>query len=152
MCSSVQRESLCRPRQTLVLYQSVLQGGLLVATKELFLKNRCCNSVPLTLPTVSCNCVSLENIRPLEQRLFSLRLHRYRKIVSYESLWIHGIRSTFRICVCRYPGKQLLIPVELAFTPCIDHCIHLSTPIFSLSLFLRISGPAVLLFWSESSH
>lgn len=130
-----------------------LQGGLLVATKELFLKNRCCNSVQLTLPAVSCNCVSLENIRSLEQRSFSLHLHRYRKIVSYESLWVHSRRPTFRICVCKYPGKQLLIPVKLTFTPCIDHFVHLSTPIFSsLSLFLRISGPAVLLFWSESSH
>jgi len=38
-------------------------------------------------------------------------LHRYRRTVSSESLWIHSIRSTFRICVCKYPRKQLLIPL-----------------------------------------
>lgn len=37
----VQRDSLCRPGQTLVFHQRVLQGGSLVATKELFLKSKC---------------------------------------------------------------------------------------------------------------
>lgn len=63
----VQRDSLCRPGQTLVSYQRVLQGGLLVATEELFLKSRCCGSVQLTCPTVSWNCVSLESSQPWEQ-------------------------------------------------------------------------------------
>lgn len=55
----VQRDSLCRPGQTLVFYQRVLQGGLLFATKELFLK-----SVQLNCPTVSWSCVSLESPQP----------------------------------------------------------------------------------------
>lgn len=133
MRSNVQKESLCRPRQTLVLYQSVLRGGLLVATKELFLKNRCCSRVQLTLPTASCNCVSLENMRSLEQRSFSLHLHRYRKTISSESLWLRSVRSTVRIGL-QVPGKRLLIPVKLTVAPRVDHFVHLSTPIFP-SLF-----------------
>lgn len=37
----VPRDTLCRPGQAFVFCQRVLQGGLLVATEELFLKSRC---------------------------------------------------------------------------------------------------------------
>lgn len=117
----------------------MLQGGLLVTTKGLFLKNRCCSSVQLTPPTVSCNSVSLENIRSLDRGRFLCICIRE----NCHSFWIHSIRSTFSICVCKHPGKQLLIPVKLSFPPHINHFVHLSTPVFSS---LSFSGSLSLQF------
>lgn len=127
----VQEDSLCGPGQTLVFCLRILQGGLLVATEELLLKSRCCGSVRLTCPTISWSCVSLENPQPLEQAL-----HGYRKTASCKSICTASHLPSGS--VCEHPGVQLVMPVKITFTPCIDQFTPLHPIFSSLSLFLGL--------------